>query len=163
VQLDRHTRINPPSVRRTSSMRSKRNSTVLGKLIRPDLHVISMPVFAHLGEQAVLREEIYATGVGANDSTVFGYQERWAEYRYKPSMITGRFRSTTAQTLDFWHLSQRFTAPPVLSDAFIQDTPPIARVVAVTDEPQFIFDSIFSAKVTRPMPMYSVPGLIDHF
>ena len=122
-----------------------------------------MPVFAHLGEQAVLREEIYATGVGANDSTVFGYQERWAEYRYKPSMITGRFRSTTASTLDFWHLSQRFTAPPVLSDAFIQDNPPIARVVAVTDEPQFIFDSIFSAKVTRPMPMYSVPGLIDHF
>ena len=122
-----------------------------------------MPVFAHLGEQAVNREEIYVTGVPEDDQTVFGYQERWAEYRYKPSMITGRFRSTTSGTLDFWHLSQRFMTPPVLSDAFIQDTPPIARVVAVTDEPQFIFDSIFTARVTRPMPMYSVPGLIDHF
>lgn len=122
-----------------------------------------MPVFAHLGEQVVRRDEIYCTGLPANDDAVFGYQERWAEYRYNPSMITGRFRSTSTGTLDFWHLSQRFSAPPVLSDAFIQDTPPIARVVAVTDEPQFLFDSIFSARVTRPMPMYSVPGLIDHF
>lgn len=122
-----------------------------------------MPVFAHLGEQAVNREEIYVTGKPDNDTAVFGYQERWAEYRYKPSMITGRFRSTTPQTLDFWHLSQKFNSPPVLSDAFIQDNPPVSRVVAVTNEPQFIFDSIFSARVTRPMPMYSVPGLIDHF
>lgn len=81
-------------------------------------------------------------------------------------MITGLFRSTTTGTIDGWHLSQRFTSRPTLSPTFIQDTPPLARVLAVGAEAngqQFIFDSIFSARVTRPMPMYSVPGLIDHF
>lgn len=124
-----------------------------------------MPVFAHLGEQAVASREIYCTGE-AGDADTFGYQERWAEYRYRPSMITGLFRSTTTGTIDGWHLSQRFTSRPTLSPTFIQDTPPLARVLAVGAEAngqQFIFDSIFSSAVTRPMPMYSVPGLIDHF
>lgn len=124
-----------------------------------------MPVFAHLGEQAILNKEIYVTGDAADDE-VFGYQERWAEYRYHPSMITGLFRSTTSGTIDGWHLAQRFNTLPTLSDTFIQENPPMDRVLAVSAQAngqQFIFDSIFSASVTRPMPMYSVPGLIDHF
>ncbi|ALS03697.1 VP1 [Gokushovirus WZ-2015a] len=124
-----------------------------------------MPVFAHLGEQVVYNREIYATG-DIDDGNAFGYQERWAEYRYRPSMITGLFRSTTAGTLDAWHLSQRFTSLPTLSPTFIQDTPPLERILAVGPEAngqQFIFDSLFDSAVTRPMPMYSVPGLIDHF
>lgn len=120
------------------------------------------PSLANLGEQAVLNKEIYAQGTGADDQ-VFGYQERWAEYRYFPSQITGKFRSTFAQTLDSWHLSQKFTALPTLNQTFIEDNPPINRVVAVTTEPQIIFDSYFDLKCARPMPVYSVPGLIDHF
>ena len=123
------------------------------------------PALAHLGEQAVLNSEIYAqgtAGAGADD-LVFGYQERYAEYRYKPSIITGQFRSTYAQTLDIWHLAQKFTALPLLNSAFIQDTPPVARVVAVPTEPNFLFDGYFDYKCARPMPMYSVPGMIDHF
>lgn len=124
-----------------------------------------MPVFSHLGEQAILNKEIYVTGTPA-DNDVFGYQERWAEYRYRPSMITGLFRSTTAGTIDSWHLAQRFTSLPTLSDTWIQETPPMDRVLAVgasAGGQQFIFDSIFSVSTTRPMPLYSVPGLIDHF
>lgn len=123
------------------------------------------PVFAHLGEQAVLNREIYATGAAA-DANVFGYQERWAEYRYKPSLITGLFRSTSVGTLDAWHLAQRFTSLPTLNSTFIQETPPVDRIVAVgaaANGKQFIFDSFFSIKAARPMPLYSVPGLIDHF
>ena len=123
------------------------------------------PAFATLGEQAVLNKEIYATGDSA-DNDVFGYQERWAEYRYKPSMITGLFRSTTAGTLDAWHLAQKFTSLPTLNTTFIQDTPPVSRVVAVgaaANGQQFLFDSFFDVTMARPMPMYSVPGLIDHF
>lgn len=123
------------------------------------------PVFAHLGEQAVLNKEIYTQGTSADDQ-VFGYQERWAEYRYHPAQITGYFRSTTAGTLDAWHLAQRFTSLPTLSSSFIQDTPPIDRVVAVgaaANGKQFIFDSFFDIRAVRPMPLYSVPGLIDHF
>ncbi|WNK14763.1 MAG: major capsid protein [Microvirus sp.] len=123
------------------------------------------PVFAALGEQSVLNKEIYAKG-DANDALVFGYQERWAEYRYNPSMITGLFRSTAAGTIDGWHLAQNFTALPTLNSTFIQDTPPVSRVVAVgaaANGKQFIFDSFFENKMARPMPLYSVPGLIDHF
>lgn len=123
------------------------------------------PVFAHLGEQAVLNKEIYTQGTAADDS-VFGYQERWAEYRYHPAQISGYFRSTTSGTLDAWHLAQRFTSLPTLSSSFIQDTPPIDRVVAVgaaANGKQFIFDSFFDIRAVRPMPLYSVPGLIDHF
>lgn len=123
------------------------------------------PAFATLGEQAVLNKEIYVRG-DSNDNSVFGYQERWAEYRYYPSRISGLFRSTASGTIDAWHLAQRFTSLPTLNNTFIQDTPPVDRIVAVgasANGKQFIFDSFFDCKKARPMPMYSVPGLIDHF
>lgn len=120
------------------------------------------PALAHLGEQAVLNKELYADGTSADDD-VFGYQERFAEYRYFPSKITGKFRSTFAQPLDAWHLSQKFETRPVLNAEFIVDEPPIDRVVAVPSEPHFLFDSYIELNCVRPMPVYSVPGLIDHF
>lgn len=120
------------------------------------------PVLAHLGEQAIMNKEIYAQGTSADDD-VFGYQERYAEYRYFPSMITGKLRSTYAQSLDVWHLSQKFDTLPVLNDEFIQDKPPIERILAVQNEPQFIIDSYIQMKCARPMPVYGVPGLVDHF
>jgi hypothetical protein len=123
------------------------------------------PAFAHLGEQAVLNKEIYLQGTTA-DEDVFGYQERWAEYRYKPSQISGLFKSTAAGTLDGWHLAQKFNTLPTLNETFIEDTPPLDRALAVGSEAngqQFLFDSFFDVKMARPMPMYSVPGLIDHF
>ncbi|AXL15194.1 major capsid protein [Microviridae sp.] len=123
------------------------------------------PAFAMLGEQAVLNKEIYVTGNDTDDN-VFGYQERWAEYRYYPSRISGLFRSTAAGTIDAWHLAQKFTTLPTLNDTFISDTPPVDRIVAVgsaANGKQFIFDSFFDVKKARPLPMYSVPGLIDHF
>jgi hypothetical protein len=123
------------------------------------------PVFAHLGEQAVLNKEIYVTGTSTDDD-VFGYQERWAEYRYKPSQITGLFKSTSAGTIDPWHYAQKFTSLPTLNSTFIQETPPIDRTTAVgasANGQQFLMDAFFDCKMARPMPMYSVPGLIDHF
>ena len=120
------------------------------------------PALAHIGEQAVLNKEIFAQGTTA-DEGVFGYQERYAEYRYKPSQITGQFRSNFAQTLDFWHLAQDFSALPALNEDFIVENPPVDRVIATTDYPQFLFDAYFNFKCARPMPVYSVPGLIDHF
>lgn len=120
------------------------------------------PVLAHLGEQAVLNKEIYAQGT-VDDDKVFGYQERYAEYRYYPGQITGKFRSTDPHSLDSWHLAQKFSSLPTLSAQFIQDDPPVDRVVAVTDEPQFLFDSYIRLKCARPMPVYSVPGFVDHF
>lgn len=120
------------------------------------------PALSHLGEQAVLNKEIYAQG-DANDDLVFGYQERYAEYRYKPSKITGQFRSTYATPLDTWHLAQEFSALPALNEEFIEEAPPVSRVIAVPSEPQFLYDSYISLRCARPMPVYSVPGLIDHF
>ena len=120
------------------------------------------PALSHIGEQAVLNKEIFADA-SANDDLVFGYQERYAEYRYKPSIITGKMRSNDAVSLDTWHLSQDFAALPTLSASFIEEDPPIDRVIAVDTEPHFIFDSYFRLTCARPMPMYSVPGLIDHF
>nr|DAR24665.1 MAG TPA: major capsid protein [Microviridae sp.] len=120
------------------------------------------PVLAHLGEQAVLNKEIYAQGTPADDD-VFGYQERYAEYRYFPSMITGKLRSTDSQSLDVWHLSQKFDNLPTLSAQFIEDNPPVSRILAVQNEPQFIIDSYIEMKCARPMPVYGVPGLVDHF
>lgn len=117
------------------------------------------PELATIGEQEVLRKEIFATGVQADDDAVFGYQERFAEYRYKQSKITGKFRSTYAQSLDAWHLSQEFVNAPVLGDQFIQDNPPFDRVIAVPDEPHFIMDSYFNLLCARPMPMFGIPGL----
>lgn len=120
------------------------------------------PAFAHLGEQAVLNKEIYAQGAAADD-LVFGYQERWAEYRYATNKVTGKMRSNVAGSLDVWHLAQDFAALPVLDAAFIEENPPVARVIAVNTEPHFLFDSHFRVQCTRPMPMFSVPGLMDHF
>lgn len=120
------------------------------------------PALSHIGEQAILNKEIYAQGTSA-DEDVFGYQERFAEYRYKPSLITGQFRSNFPQSLDTWHLAQDFASLPTLGPAFIQDNPPIDRVIAVQSEPHFLFDSYFKLRCARPMPTYSVPGLIDHF
>jgi hypothetical protein len=129
------------------------------------------PALAHIGEQSVLMKELYmqdptqdtgATGTPDNER-VFGYQERWAEYRYKPSLITGKLRSNDAQSLDSWHLSQEFSSLPGLNQTFIEETPPIDRVVAVTTEPDLIMDCYFNLQCARPMPLYSVPGLIDHF
>lgn len=128
------------------------------------------PTFAHLGEQAVLNKEIYAQGGSVLDSDgnvvdnqVFGYQERYAEYRYKPSKITGKLRSKASGTLDVWHLSQNFTSLPVLGNTFIEDNPPISRVLAVQNEPEFILDAYIKNICIRPMPVYSIPGLVDHF
>ena len=123
------------------------------------------PALSHIGEQAVLNKEIYARGdaAPAGDEQVFGYQERYAEYRYKPSKITGKFRSNDAASLDVWHLSQDFDSVPVLNPSFIEDNPPIDRIIAVSDEPHFLFDAHFNLRCARPMPLYGVPGLIDHF
>lgn len=120
------------------------------------------PSFAHLGEQAILNKEIYAQGT-SQDEEAFGYQERYAEYRYKPSQITGKYRSNAAQSLDLWHLAQDFASLPALNSAFIEENPPIDRVIAVPSEPQFLLDCFFNFKTTRPMPTYSTPGMIDHF
>lgn len=120
------------------------------------------PSLAHLGEQAVLQKEIFATGGNADD-LVFGYQERYAEYRYKPSLITGKFRSADPQSLDTWHLAQDFDAAPFLGDDFIKEQPPMKRISAVPTEPDFIMDAFFKLKCARPMPVYGVPGLVDHF
>lgn len=125
------------------------------------------PAFAMLGEQAILRQEIYCTGHNTSDPTVFGYQERWAEYRYNPSEITGLMRSTTVPTLDAWHLAQKFVSAPTLSSAFIEEDPPVNRVIAnvpgITNTTHLIMDIFYDVKAARPLPMYSVPGLIDHF
>ena len=120
------------------------------------------PALARIGEQAILNKEIYAQGTSADDD-VFGYQERYAEYRYKPSTIHGQFRSNCTAPLDAWHLSQDFASLPALGSTFIEDNPPIDRVVAVNTEPQFIADFYHQLRCARPMPVYSVPGLIDHF
>lgn len=122
------------------------------------------PALAHLGEQSILNKEIYATDdTAAQDTNVFGYQERYSEYRYKPSLITGKLRSTASGTLDIWHLAQKFTSLPTLNSTFIQESPPVDRIQAVNTEPQFYLDCYHDLKCARPMPTYSVPGLIDHF
>ncbi len=120
------------------------------------------PALSHLGEQAVLSKEIFADGTAA-DEDVFGYQERYAEYRYKPSLITGEMRSNFATSLDTWHLAQDFASRPLLNDLFIEENPPVDRVIAVPTEPHWLFDAWFQYKCVRPMPTYSVPGMIDHF
>lgn len=121
------------------------------------------PTFAHLGEQAVLLKEIYATGNADQDDSVFGYQERYAEYRYKPSVICGKFRSNIKGNLDVWHLSQYFKTAPKLNPEFIEEDVPIGRIIAVPNEPQFLIDIGFKYTTVRPMPMFGTPGLVDHF
>ena len=120
------------------------------------------PALAHIGEQAVLNKEIYAQN-DANDDLVFGYQERFAEYRYKPSIITGQLRSTAATPLDIWHLAQEFSSLPTLGQTFIEENPPIDRIITTPSEPQFVMDAWTAFKHARPMPTYGVPGMVDHF
>ena len=120
------------------------------------------PALAHLGEQEIKSKEIFLDGT-PDDESVFAYQERWAEYRYMPSRITGKFRSQASGTLDPWHLSINYTTRPQFNANFIIDTPPISRVIAVNTEPHFLLDAYFDIKCARPMPLYSVPGNIDRF
>ena len=131
--------------------------------LRSTVYDFYWPTFAHLGEQAIELREIYAQGTAA-DTTVFGYQERYAEYRYKPSQITGKFRSSVAGgNLDVWHLSQFFSNAPTLNEEFITENPPVKRIIAVQDEPEFLLDIGFRYTTVRPMPMFGTPGLVDHF
>lgn len=131
--------------------------------LRSTVYDFYWPTFAHLGEQAIELREIYAQGTDA-DSIVFGYQERYAEYRYKPSQITGKFRSSVLDgSLDKWHLSQFFKSAPTLNEEFIVENPPIERIIAVPSEPEFLIDIGFRYTTVRPMPMFGTPGLVDHF
>nr|WAE43876.1 MAG: major capsid protein [Microviridae sp.] len=120
------------------------------------------PAFSHIGEQAVLNQEIYLTATNT-DPEVFGYQERYAEYRYKPSQITGVFRSNATGSYDVWHLAQDFGSLPTLNNDFIVENAPMSRIMAVPSEPDFIFDGFFQYHCARPMPVYAIPGLVDHF
>jgi len=120
------------------------------------------PALAHLGEQAVLNKEIYSQGTAVDDE-VFGYIPRWDEYRFKQSQITGLFRSAASASLDVWHLAQDFATLPVLNQAFIEENPPLDRVVAVPSEPDLLLDVYFKIRAARPLPLYGTPGLIDHF
>lgn len=116
------------------------------------------PTLSTIGEQAVKNKEIYAQGTSA-DETTFGYQERYAEYRYKPSSVTGKFRSNATGTLESWHYAQEYASLPLLGDSWIQVTDTnVQRTLAVASEPQFIFDSLFKLRCTRPMPVNSIPG-----
>lgn len=131
--------------------------------LRSTVYDFYWPTFAHLGEQAIELREIYAQG-SESDTTVFGYQERYAEYRYKPSQITGKFRSSVVNgSLDKWHLSQFFNNAPTLNEEFILENPPIERIIAVPSEPEFLLDIGFRYTTVRPMPMFGTPGLVDHF
>ena len=120
------------------------------------------PVFANLGEQAILKKELYLTGT-ATDEQAFGYQEAWAEYRMKPNRICGKFRSNATGTLDSWHYGDNYNEVPSLSQAWMKEgDSEIQRTLAVDNEPQFIMDTIIDNTSVRPMPMYSIPGLVDH-
>lgn len=120
------------------------------------------PVFANLGEQAILKKEIYLTGT-ETDEQAFGYQEAWAEYRMKPNRICGKFRSNAAGTLDSWHYGDNYTKTPSLSQAWMKEgDTEIQRTLAQDNEPQFIMDTVVDNTSVRPMPMYSIPGLVDH-
>ena len=122
------------------------------------------PVLAQIGEQAVLNREIYYNN-DANDDLVFGYQERYAEYRYKPSRLSGRFRTGVTNTLESWHLTEHFSTLPTLGDTFIQANTgtPLDRAITVNTEPHIIADFFFDMNCARPMPLYGVPGNLDHF
>lgn len=123
------------------------------------------PALSHIGEQAILNKEIFAQGENdpTADEEVFGYQERYAEYRYSNSQITGRFRSNATASLDAWHLSQDFANLPTLNNQFIYENVPVDRVIAVPSEPHFILDGYIKQRWARPMPMFGVPGMMDHF
>lgn len=124
------------------------------------------PVLAQIGEQTVLNQEIYFQNDGAtNDENVFGYQERYAEYRYKPSQLTGLMRVDAASNLDEFHLSEDFASLPTLGSTFIESnsSSPLDRAISVPSQPHFVFDAYFNMQCARPMPLYGVPGNLDHF
>lgn len=123
-----------------------------------------LPVFANLGEQPILNKEIYAQGTDVDDE-IFGYQEAWAEYRYKPSRVAGEMRSSASTSLDVWHLGDEYSSLPVLQSAWIQeDKSNLDRALQVTSSVsnQYFGDFYIRCTTTRPMPLYSIPGLIDH-
>lgn len=120
------------------------------------------PVFANLGEQAVLKKELYATAE-ASDEEAFGYQEAWSEYRMKPNRVCGLFRSNANGTLDSWHYADNYDAVPTLSQEWMKEgKAEIQRTLAIQSEPQFIMDILVKNTTVRPMPLYSIPGLVDH-
>ena len=123
------------------------------------------PALANIGEQAVLNKEIYLQG-NAEDDQAFGYQEAWADYRYKPSRVSGEMRSNYAQSLDFWHYADYYTSRPNLGSVWIDETKAnVDRTIAVqaSNANQFFGDFLFRDTCVRPMPLYSVPGMIDHY
>lgn len=125
------------------------------------------PVFAHLGEQVVKNQEIYAqdptSSGGAYNQKPFAYQERYAEYRFSVNKITGQLRSQYEQSLDSWHLAQEFTALPTLNSQFLMENVPMSRVKAITTAPDFLFDCLINLNCVRPMPLFGVPGMVDHW
>lgn len=129
---------------------------------RDDKFDFYLPEFSHIGEQPIRNKEIFCAN-DSNDDLVFGYTEAWDDYRYKRSLITGKFRSTVNGTLDTWHLAQNFRSLPALTYEFMEEDPPFARVLAIQDEPQFMTDNFFEVYHSRPIPVYSTPGLLDHF
>ena len=127
---------------------------------RQTLYDFYQPEFAHISEQAVYRREVSAVSVGATNAEAFGYQEAWADYRSKLSLITGQFRSQAASSLDVWHLAQDLgSGAPALTASFLYESPPISRLVAVTTQPHFQLDVSFKMSAARVMPVFSVPGL----
>ncbi len=121
------------------------------------------PALSHLGEQPVLNKEVFISNSEIIDDDVFSYMPRYDEYRYKQSQITGLFRSDATDSLRLWHLAQDFATLPSLNQAFIEDNPPVDRVVAVPTEPDMLLDVYFKIRAARPLPLYGTPGLIDHF
>ncbi|WXW90265.1 MAG: capsid protein [Microviridae sp.] len=121
------------------------------------------PSLAHIGEQAILNKEIYLSTNNTQNNNVFGYTGRYNEYRYKPSMITGQFRSTAANTLDSWHLAQNFGSLPILGNTFIVENAPMDRILAVSNVPHFMIDCQFNLRCARPMSVDAIPGFMDHF
>lgn len=142
---------------------SQGNSRMWNRRTRLDHY---WPSLAELGEQAILRKELYVTGLAANDNAIFGYQERWHEYRTRTSEVTGRFRPTATLPLDAWHLSQMFTIFPVLNESFIQDVAPMPRILSVTaPDPgqQFLANILINRTAVRPLPMFSTPAQLGRF
>ena len=119
------------------------------------------PDLSGIGEQEILNKEIYSVGTGGDglDDEPFGYAPRYDEYRFKGNVITGQMRGTHPLSLDTWHLAQHFEERPLLNQTFIEEHPPIERIVAVQDSPHLLLDMYFSLKHVRPLPTFGVPGL----
>lgn len=132
------------------------------KFLKETRYDTYFPSLAHLGEQEITNAEIYYQGSAADD-LVFGYIPRYDEYRFEPSRISGQFRSSAALPLDAWHLSQEFVTLPQLGPTFIEENPPVDRIIVSAIEPHFIFDTYNQVRAARPMPVNGIPGMIDHF